>query len=159
MPGRRGDTEPGPFLTAMPLAPTRLRILSLTSELGDPSSSLTPLCSTQGGFTQHLLSAASPPSPGSPEVKTSLSKGCCVQSAGYATPAPNSSETGSRRNPQWLGRFVDGSLPPSAGSIPQVHLWAVRGPPNGICAHPKTLFMLSTRKLNETVHSSWFTRS
>ena len=65
-------------LKAMPQAPTRLRILSLTSELGNPLSSLTPMCSTQRAFMQHLLSLVSPPPPGSPEVKTSLCEGCSV---------------------------------------------------------------------------------
>lgn len=59
-------------LTAMALVPR------LSSELGAPLSSLTPMCSTQGAFMQHLLSLASPPPLGSPEAKPSLSEGCCM---------------------------------------------------------------------------------
>lgn len=41
------------------------------------------------------------------------------------------------RSPQYLVRFVSGSLPPSAGRIPLLLLWPAGCPPDGISAHPK----------------------
>lgn len=88
------------ILTALLLAPIRLRVESLASALKNPSSSMTTLCSIQGVFMQHLLSSASPHPSGYPEIETSLREGCYggvrigEGVAGRIIPAPNSSEEG-----------------------------------------------------------------
>lgn len=64
-PGGRDGTEQGPFLCLNSNATGSHKV-----ELGDPVCSLTPVRSTQGAFTERLLSSASPPPPESPEVKT-----------------------------------------------------------------------------------------
>lgn len=72
-------TEQGPFLYLNSNATGSHKV-----EPGDPVCSLTPVRSTQGAFTERLLSSASSPPQGSPEVKTSLGKGSCGESAGCA---------------------------------------------------------------------------